>query len=145
MFQRLLIFAFLTIWSGASAQEVGIRVGTISGNAGFAVDGIFHTEDYRMHVDFGVYQDGAAIEVLWDLVYAPIFIDQLYGYIGFGTGAFFRSPALVGTMGEFGIEYQLTEYPIKIGLDWRPTFWIISETGFNGASFGLNVRWCFTP
>ena len=49
----------------------------------------------------------------------------------------------LGVSGEIGIEYHFDTVPIAIGLDYRPTFWIIEETDFDAGGFGLNIRYVF--
>jgi hypothetical protein len=52
-------------------------------------------------------------------------------------------PFLFGVSGELGLEYRFREVPIAMGLDWRPTFYIVENTSFDAGGFGLNIRYIF--
>lgn len=131
------ILASVTI----SAQEIGIRFGEVSGN-NIAVDGVFDLNGSRVHanVSFG---DGLGLDALWDFVYKPLNNEALNWYAGVGPSAYIGDDFFLGVSGEIGLEYVFDNAPIVIGLDYRPTFWIIENTDFEWGGFGLNVRYRF--
>lgn len=133
---------FFTSLSVASAQELGIRFGDVLGND-VAVDGIFALGEFsRLHADVSFGND-VGIEVLYDFFYKPLGdTPGLNWYIGVGPSLYLSDPVFLGASGEIGLEYHF-DFPMAIGADWRPTFWIIEETDFRGDSFGLNVRYVF--
>lgn len=127
-----------------NAQEIGVRFGQISGDNNVAVDGVFTTNGSRIHanVSFG---DGLGIDALWDFIYKSLGsdVDGLHWYAGVGPSAYFGDDFWLGASGEIGLEYVFGEVPISIGLDYRPTFWLIEETDFEAGGFGLNIRYRF--
>ena len=140
---RILLF-FALIWGGSiMAQEVGIRFGGVSGGGGAAVDLVFGTGPNRIHADVGFFNDAIGADVLWDVLYRPLGSEAFYWYIGVGPSALIGDDFWLGVAGELGLEYRFVGVPIVLGLDWRPTFWIIDDTSFGPDSFGLNVRWNF--
>lgn len=54
-----------------------------------------------------------------------------------------QSHTLIGIDGIIGIEYNFTELPINLGLDWKPTFNIVGDTGFWGDEAALSLRFIF--
>ncbi|WP_396183312.1 hypothetical protein [Flavobacterium sp.] len=141
---RKLFIAGIFLLSGlyqTTAQEVGIRFGEMTGN-NVAVDGVFSLGEFsRIHADVS-FGDGLGVDALWDFIYKPI-DDDFNWYVGFGPSILFDNPFFLGVSGEIGIEYYFDTLPIAIGLDYRPTFWIVEETDFDAGGFGLNIRYVF--
>ena len=124
-----------------NGQEVGIRFGSMNEN-NVAVDGIFSLGEFsRIHanVSFG---EGVGIDALYDFLYRPLG-NNFNWYVGAGPSMFINDPFYLGISGEIGIEYHFNNAPIAIGLDYRPTFWIIEDTDFDAGGFGLNIRYVF--
>ena len=124
------------------SQEVGIRIGEISGGRG-ALDVTINTARYnRIHADVS-FGSGVGVDFLWDLLYRPLVGKQLKWYLGAGPYAKFSDPVWVGAVGEAGIEYRFKSVPITLGFDWRPFFSILQTTGFTAEGYGLNIRYRF--
>lgn len=142
--KKLLVLSaiFIASLSAASAQELGIRFGDVLGND-VAIDGIFSLGEFsRLHADVSFGND-VGIEVLYDFLYRPLGdVQGLDWYVGAGPSLYLGDPVWLGVSGEVGLEYHF-DFPLALGLDWRPTFWIIDDTDFNGSSFGLNARYVF--
>jgi hypothetical protein len=141
--KKILFVLVLTVSLYSSGQEIGVRFGEVSGN-NVAVDGMFDTGNSRIHanVSFG---DGVGMDALWHLLYKPIGGAEGFSwYAGPGASAYIGDNIfLLGISGEIGIEYAFEGVPISIGLDYRPTLWVVEETDFEAGGFGLNVRWRF--
>jgi len=136
----------LTLSFTLSAQELGLRLGNIpvSGETNnVALDGIFSLGEFsRVHanVSFG---DGVGVDALWDFIYRPLGEEGLNWYVGAGPSLFIGNDFWLGVSGEIGLEYAFNGAPIVLGLDYRPTFWLIDDTSFEMEGFGLNVRYRF--
>lgn len=142
--KKVLLVAFAVVTMGSlSAQEVGIRFGGVNGAGGAAIDAVFGTGASRIHADLGFYSDGVGIDVLWDLLYKPLSGEAFNWYVGVGPSALISDDFWLGVSGEIGLEYRFNGVPIVLGVDWRPTFWIIDDSRFGADSFGLNARWSF--
>ncbi|MGD9930040.1 MAG: hypothetical protein AB7U05_08465 [Mangrovibacterium sp.] len=50
---------------------------------------------------------------------------------------------VIGIDGILGIEYNFSEIPINIGLDWKPMLNVIGHTGFWGDGAAISVRYIF--
>ncbi len=143
MKKLLLVLAFIVANQFANAQEIGIRFGDVSGGD-VAVDGIFSLDKYsRIHANVSFGDGGVGLDALWDFLYKPVDGESLKWYVGVGPSMVINDDFLLGASGEIGLEYRFQEAPIAIGLDWRPTFWIVEETDFHAGGFGLNVRYVF--
>jgi hypothetical protein len=142
------LFVFLAIVAGSvltsNAQELGIRFGGTNGFGGVAVDGVFGLGQFsRIHADLGFYKGGVGIDALWDFIDKPLGNEAFNWYLGAGPSTYIGDDFDLGVSGEIGLEYHFSGVPIALGVDWRPTFWIIDETRFGADSFGLNVRYVF--
>ena len=143
MKKLLLVLAFIGANQFANAQEIGIRFGDVSGGD-VAVDGIFSLDKFsRIHANVSFGDGGVGLDALWDFLYKPVDGESLKWYVGVGPSMVINDDFLLGASGEIGLEYRFQEAPIAIGLDWRPTLWILEETDFHAGSFGLNVRYVF--
>ncbi|MBV7269907.1 hypothetical protein [Winogradskyella luteola] len=137
-----IILAFtLLITTVISAQEIGVRFGEVTGN-NVAIDGVFDFEGSRIHanVSFG---EGVGIDALYDFIYKPIGEEAINWYAGVGASTYIEDDFNLGVSGEIGLEYVFKEVPIVLGIDYRPTFWIIDDTDFKWDGFGINVRYKF--
>ena len=139
--KKLILGIFLMSSVALSAQELGIRFGQVSGENNVAVDGIFQAGPGRIHanVSFG---DGVGLDALWDFIYKPLGEESFNWYVGVGPSVYFGDYFFLGASGEIGLEYSF-DAPITIGLDYRPTFWIVEDTSFEWGGFGLNIRYRF--
>ncbi len=143
MKKLILIFTFFCTIQLVHSQEIGVRFGNVTGND-VAVDGVFSSGKFsRIHADVSFGNGGVGADALWDFIYKPIDGDNLKWYLGAGPSVFIGDNFLLGASGEVGLEYRFDEVPIAVGLDWRPSLWIVEETDFHAGGFGLNVRYVF--
>ena len=144
--RKLILIAVLAVAGviSSNAQEIGIRFGGTNSHGGAAVDGIFSVGEFsRIHADLGIYSGGVGIDAMWDFLYKPLGNEAFDWYLGVGPSTYIGNDFWLGISGEIGLEYHFEGAPIALGLDWRPTLWLIDETSFGAGSFGLNVRYCF--
>jgi hypothetical protein len=137
------VLALVLVSQVAFSQEVGIRFGDVLGND-VAIDAIFKTSQFsRIHADVS-FGNGVGVDVLWDFLYKPFSIEGegFNWYLGAGPSIYINDPFYLGVSGEVGIEYQF-KFPMAIGIDWRPTFWLIENTDFHAGGFGVNLRYVF--
>ncbi len=141
--RKIVLLALFLGSFAAQAQEIGIRFGQVSGN-NVAVDAVFAAGDWsRIHanVSFG---SGLGLDALWDFVDRPLSGEAFSWYAGVGPSAYISDDRfLLGVSGEIGLEYHFNTVPLAIGLDYRPTFWLVEDTDFEFGGFGLNFRYVF--
>ncbi len=135
----LFVSVLLAAGLAASAQEIGIRFGQVVGG-NVALDAVFRTGEFnRVHADVS-FGSGVGVEALWDFTFRPLGGEAFYWYAGVGPSLLIDDPFYFGLSGELGLEYRFNQAPIAIGMDWRPTFWLIETTDFVADGFGLNIR-----
>lgn len=141
----LSVAAVLAVFAlSSNAQELGIRFGGTNSQGGAAIDAVFEAGKFnRIHADLGIYRGGIGMDALWDFLYKPLGDEAFNWYLGAGPSMYIGDAFWLGISGEIGLEYRFTGAPIALGLDWRPTFWLVEETRFGAGSFGLNVRYVF--
>ncbi|MGL1885548.1 MAG: outer membrane insertion C- signal [Reichenbachiella sp.] len=138
----------------STAQEVGVRLGSFGGNNA-AVDAIFSfgkLERLHANASFG---GGLGIDLLYDFFYKPVSIggeDGFDWYMGVGPSLYIGddfindnaegNSFLFGASFEIGMEYHF-KFPLAVGFDYRPTFWIVEETSFDAGNFGAMARYVF--
>ena len=142
MKKLIVVLSLMFVGYGASAQELGVRFGNVLDNS-VAVDGVFKVGKFsRIHADLS-FGDGVGIEALWDFLYRPIGGEAFNWYLGVGPSMLIDDPFLFGISGEAGLEYRFNGVPIALGLDWRPTLYVVEKTSFEAGGFGLNIRYVF--
>ena len=62
-------------------------------------------------------------------------------YTNWGTPG--ENYAVIGVDGIIGLEYNFSEIPFNIGLDWKPAINIIGFTGFWADGGALSIRYIF--
>jgi len=138
----IVLFAISTFYF-ANAQEVGVRLGNVSGGP-VAIDGVFGLGKFsRIHADISFGNDGVGIDALWDFLYKPLGDEAFNWYAGVGPYIVIGNPFWLGVAGEIGLEYRFKEVPIALGFDYRPELSIIETTEFHFDSYGINVRYRF--
>jgi len=85
---------------------------------------------------------------LYELHNLAFDVEHLNWYYGFGAhiGTFNDnndSGTNLGIDGILGIEYNFSEAPINIGLDWKPVFNVFGNTGLHPDGGALSVRYIF--
>jgi hypothetical protein len=124
------------------AQEVGVRLGDVSGG-NVAVDGVFSVSNFsRIHADIS-FGYGVGIDVLWDFLYRPLGGEAFNWYLGVGPYMIIDDPFWLGAAFEAGLEYRFNSVPLALGFDWRPSLSIIENTDLHLESFGFNIRYVF--
>jgi len=98
---------------------------------------------------------GVDITGLYEIHNQAFDVDRLNWYYGFGAHIGFydgvnttwgdvgTSYTVVGVDGILGIEYNFSEAPINIGLDWKPALNLIGDTRFWGDGGALSIRYIF--
>jgi hypothetical protein len=139
----LLILALaISFGSYSFAQEIGVRLGNISGG-NVAIDAMIGTAKFsRIHGDIS-FGKGVGIDLLWDFLYRPLKGEAFNWYVGAGPYTQIDDPFMLGVVAEAGLEYRFAKAPIALGLDYRPQFSIISDVEFSWGGFGFNARYVF--
>lgn len=142
-----LIVSFSTLFSQqAHAQtnlpdefELGIRLGDTYGSD-IAIDVMTPFMGETLHANVG-FNDGISLSAMYDFV--DTIVDNFYWYYGFGAQVNIIDDFGLSVAGEIGIEYAVQDFPITIGLDYRPALDILSDTDVRGDQVGFNLRYRF--
>jgi hypothetical protein len=71
------------------------------------------------------------------------------GHVGFWNGDYAKwgTPGIaytvIGVDGILGIEYSFREFPVNIGVDWKPAFNFVGYTGFWADGGAVSLRFIF--
>jgi hypothetical protein len=144
-----MVAAFLQGTAQDYQTGIGIRGGVSSGltvkhfvNPGHAVEGI-------LSMRWG----GLELTGLYEVPQTTFNTPRLNWYYGAGAHAGFwgennhhwgdERTILFGLDGIIGMEYNFTEIPVNISLDWKPMLNIREDDTFWADGFGLSVRYIF--
>ena len=150
-FLGLAAILFLAAHTDSNAQriddrlELGIRLNVGDDNPfEAAFDGIWNvSSSRRFHGNLGIGDGGIGVDLIHDWIFTFNGDGRLVFYPGVGGSVYFLSDdVFIGVTGEIGLEYRF-DIPITLGLDYRPTFFILPETDLASNGVGINVRWRF--
>ncbi len=133
------------------STAAGIRGGFFNGftvkhflNESAAAEGIlsFRYRGIRITGLYEIHQEAFQEERLKFYYGGGAHVAFYNGYNSRWTGS--RSnTAVIGIDGIVGLEYTLSEFPINLGLDWKPYFNLVGYTGFGGDGGALSIRYVF--
>lgn len=121
-----------------SNWEIGARIGpaiSVDMTIPLAKAPRFHPNIY-MHKDFAL---GAYFDWLFALEGGP---NGLKFYPGVGPEFYFYDGFDLGIAGDFGVEYSF-DFPLTIGIDWRPGFMATDGFNFYSDNWGVFARFRF--
>lgn len=139
------IVLFLFIANDSDAQsnwEAGIRFGDdwgIDATIPLSARPRLHAAAYFGNAhgsDFGL---GGYFDWMFSLEGGP---NGLKFYPGVGPELYFGDNFNIGVAGDFGAEYSF-DFPLTIGLDWRPGIMFTNDIGFHSGNWGLIARFRF--
>lgn len=138
----LLVMTLLATHSQeSSAQanwEAGIRVG---GKTGLDATIPLNTEP-RLHAAV-YFNNGLGVGGYFNWMFALTEGPQgLKFYPGVGPEVYFGDEFGLAAAGDFGAEYSF-DFPLTVGIDWRPRFAITDGMNFQGENWGLMARFRF--
>ncbi len=134
-------------YSQSYSNAIGLRGGLSNGitfkhsmSESNALEGILSVRDY-----------GFTVTGLYEFQKPLAEVENLYWYYGFGAhlGLYdedqssLNTGLILGADGIIGMEYNFSEIPINISLDYKPGFNLIGYTGFVGDEFALSLRYTF--
>jgi hypothetical protein len=59
-----------------------------------------------------------------------------------GLELYFNNGLDIAAAGDFGVEYSF-DFPLTIGIDWRPHFMLTNSMKFNSDNWGVMARFRF--
>lgn len=87
--------------------------------------------------------DGIGICGLYE-IHKPLAAENVQWFIGFGGYVGFQNNiSSIGGAGIAGIDYNFTNIPLNLTLDWKPELNIIEKIGFEGSTVGFSIRYRF--
>ena len=136
----LLFIALILVLPDLKAQsnwEIGARYGN-----SFAVDATIPLKAFRLHPAVYIDSDvaiGTYLDWLFALNGGPT---GLKFYPGVGPEFYFYDGFDFAIAGNLGAEYSF-EFPLTVGIDWRPNFMVTESFAFDGYNWGIFARFRF--
>jgi len=129
------------LWAQPYMHSVGVRAGYSSGVT---------YKGFRLH-RMGAYEGsilynkhGFNLSALYEHHLEPFRNERFLVYAGGGAfGGDWDEEFSLGLIGVVGIEYNIRDIPLNLGVDWRPMFNIILSPDIDFLDFGLSIRYRF--
>ncbi len=137
----VILILTLVFSNNAKAQsnwEAGVRIGN-----NFCIDATFPlSKAPRLHTAFYIENDFALGTYFNWMFVLDGGNQRLKFYPGVGPEFYFGSDFNLGVAGDFGIEYSF-EFPLTVGVDWRPGFMITDSFSSYTGNWGILARFRF--
>ncbi|MGB0837302.1 MAG: hypothetical protein ACPGRE_04325 [Flavobacteriaceae bacterium] len=122
----------------STSIELGVRLGN-----NFGVDAVLpFAKSSRAHVGVEIFPDGINLGAYADWVFAINEAAGLSAFMGVGPEFYLRDNFDFAVAGDFGIEYNINNFPMKVGFDYRPSF-ILTGADFRTSNWGFTARYQF--
>lgn len=149
MMQKLTFFTVLSLFvlcSNAVAQyrhQAGVRLGSTDQVVATGFTYRYHFNNNRAVEGILNLQNPASIAALYE-IYKPVAaVQNLSWYYGGGAFVGFKGVDNLGITGIAGVDYQFTEVPVNLSIDWKPELTIIESVRFRAATVAVSVRFSF--
>ncbi len=140
-------FVFVTLLaSNSSAQyrhQAGVRLGSADQVVSTGFTYRYHFNNNKAIEGILNLRDPLSLGVLYE-VFNPInTVPNLSWYYGAGAFVGFQGFDNFGITGIAGVDYQFTEVPINLSVDWKPELTLIESVRFRAATVAVSVRFSF--
>lgn len=125
-----------TSTSSSQKFELGIRFWD---NVG--VDFLINLGKNRVHFT-GMFGDRFRLSVYYEWMFPLENTNGLAIYVGAGGKVRFGDNAQIGLGGNLGIQYAF-QFPMTLGFDWRPTWYITNKGSYSGGDYAFMARFRF--
>lgn len=149
MIQKLTLITFIlavALCNHADAQyrhQAGVRLGSADQVVSTGFTYRYHFNNNKAIEGILNLRDPLSAGVLYE-VFNPInAVANLSWYYGGGAFVGFSGFDNFGVTGIAGIDYQFTEVPVNLSIDWKPELTLIESVRFRAATVAVSVRFSF--
>jgi hypothetical protein len=149
MIQKLTLLSFITLltfFTTAHAQyrhQAGVRLGSADQVVSTGFSYRYHFNNNKAIEGIVNLRDPISLGVLYE-VFNPInSVQNLSWYYGGGAFVGFKGFDNFGIAGIAGIDYQFTEVPVNLSIDWKPELTLIESVRFRASTVAVSVRFSF--
>ncbi len=141
--KKIIITAVIALFSMTTFAQANWELGLRFANGDFdavAVDATVPLGAPRLHMTGYFAHDLFATGFYFDWLFTlPETGKSLKFYPGVGPELYFGHDLEFGIAGNLGMEYSF-DFPLTIGLDWRPAIQFFADTKVNANNLGLTAR-----
>ena len=140
------------------AQDYNTGIGLRGGNGNGVTIKHFVGSNAAFEGIIATRWDGLELTGLYEIHNRAFDTERLNWYYGFGGHIGFwddsnydnrgwgeegKSYTVIGVDGILGLEYNFTEVPLNLSVDWKPAFNIYGYSGFWGDGGAISIRYIF--
>ena len=139
------IVSVLTI-SASFAQyrhQAGVRLGSNDQVVSTGFTYRYHFNNNKAIEAILNLRDPLALGAMYE-IFKPIgAVENLHWFYGGGAYVGFKGIDNLGITGIAGLDYQFTEVPINLTIDWKPELTVIQSVRFRASTVAVSVRFAF--
>lgn len=151
------ILLSVLLCSFSHAQDYNTGIGLRGGFANGLTVKHFISSNSALEGIFTTRWRGFQLTGLYEIHNRAFNTERLNWYFGFGGHVGFwdgdhtekywgdpgKSYTVIGVDGILGLEYNFTEVPINLSVDWKPAFNLVGYSGFWGDGGAFSIRYIF--
>jgi len=149
MMQKLTFLTILSVFifgSKAEAQfthQLGVRLGSADQVVATGFTYRYHFNGNKAVEGILNLQNPASAAVLYEIFNPIPAVQNLSWYYGGGAFVGFKGVDNLGITGIAGVDYQFSEVPINLSIDWKPELTVINAVRFRASTVAVSVRFSF--
>lgn len=141
----VLLFTILFFQLHSTAQtykhQIGVRLGSSEQaiSSGFSYRYLFNNNKAVEGI-VNLRNDAIALGALYEIFNPIASVEHLQWYYGAGAYVGFQGFDNFGVMGIAGLDYQFTEVPVNLSIDWKPELNLIEGVNFRASTVAVSIR-----
>ena len=141
VFIATLLFLQLHTTAQTYKHQIGIRLGSSEQviSSGISYRYLFSTNKAVEGI-VNLRNEAIAVGALYEIFQPISSVKNLQWYYGGGAYIGFMGFDNFGVMGIAGLDYQFTEVPVNLSIDWKPELNLIEGVNFRASTVAVSIR-----
>lgn len=139
----LSVFIFCSTAGAQYTHQVGVRLGSSDQVVATGFTYRYHFNNNRAIEGILNLQNPVSAAALYEIFKPIAAVQNLSWYYGGGAFVGFKGVDNLGITGIAGVDYQFSEVPINLSIDWKPELTVISDVRFRASTVAVSVRFSF--
>ena len=149
MFQKKFLVFFLLLAASSTVSfaqyrhQAGVRLGSNDQVVSTGFTYRYHFNNNKAVEAILNLREPIALGALYEIFKPITAVENLSWFYGGGAYVGFKGIDNLGITGIAGLDYQFTEVPINLTIDWKPELTVTQSVRFRASTVAVSVRFAF--